>query len=210
MLNVFLVCLTVFVVLFAAEMAWHKGWLKGELGRKFVHIAIGSYVAFWPLFLTWNQIILLSGSFIAVIAVSKYLNIFRAIHTVHRPTWGEAFFAVVVGLLALVTQDGWVYMTALLHMSLADGLAAIIGVHLGKQTQYKVLGHTKSVVGTAAFFMISVGLLLVYTTGAGTNLNLAEVLLIASVATMLENISLRGFDNLTVPLWVAVALMVMG
>src|SRR5687768_7390996 len=100
-------CLAVFAVLCAAEFGWRRGLLRNEFGRKFVHIVVGTFVAFWPLFLTWEQIIFLSLAFITVVLVSKKLRLFRAIHSVQRPTYGEAFFAITVGLLAFVTQDGW-------------------------------------------------------------------------------------------------------
>lgn len=199
-------CAAIFAVILCAEIGWRQGWLKGEPARKFVHIIVGSFVAFWPWFLDWDQIVGLSVAFIVVISISRYLHVFRAIHSVHRPTWGELFFAVIVGLLALTTSDDWVYMAALLHMSLADGLAAIIGVHLGRTTRYSIVGHVKSFVGTGTFFLVSVGILLVYSVGSGVVLNLGEILGIAIVATVLENISTRGFDNLSVPLWVALAL----
>jgi phytol kinase len=206
MLNVLLVCAAVFLILIFAEMAWNKGWLRGEFGRKFVHILVGSFVGFWPLFLTWGQIIGLSISFLIVITISKIFNVFRAIHTVHRPTWGEAFFAAVVGLLAFVTDNGWIYMVALIHMSLADGLAAIIGVAYGKGNQYRALGHIKSIAGTLTFVAISMATLLIYSSGTHAHLAIGQVLLITAGATLLENFSIRGLDNLTVPLWVAFAL----
>jgi phytol kinase len=199
-------CIAVFIVLCVAEFGWRRGWLKNEFGRKFVHILVGTFVAFWPLFLTWDQIVLLSIAFVVVVAISKYDGILTAIHSVQRPTWGEVFFAITVGALAAVTHDGWIYMTALLHMSLADGFAAILGLRYGKSNRYKVLGHPKSMAGTLTFFVISLVILLGYTIGTGYNIALPAILGIALVATALENVSIKGLDNLTVPFWIAVML----
>lgn len=204
------VCCVVFAVLCFAEFGWRRGWLKNEFGRKFVHILVGSFVAFWPLFLTWNQILILSGAFVVTVIASKHLKIFRSIHSVQRPTWGEVYFAVSVGLLALLTQDGWMYMAALLHMSLADGLAAIIGVKFGKSTSYKVLGHTKSIVGSMTFFIVSLAILIGYSIGTGTEISVAILIGTAFIATILENTSSRGLDNITVPVWVAIILSKLG
>lgn len=206
MLLLLLTCIAVFVVLCAGEWGWRKGWLKNEIGRKFVHILVGTFVAFWPLFLSWNQIVLLSIAFIAVVSISKYDGVFKAVHSVQRPTWGEIFFALTVGLLAAVTHDGWIYMTALLHMSLADGLAAIAGLRYGKGNRYKILGHDKSLAGSLTFFVVSLFILFGYTIGTGYSVVLPFVFGISIVATILENISLHGLDNLTVPLWVAITL----
>jgi dolichol kinase len=121
----------VFCILVLSEL-WHRRHAgSNELSRKFVHVTVGSFVAFWPFFLSWNQIVFLSGAFLVGIAASKYLNIFQAIHSVQRPTWGEIFFAMAVGIIALVTQSKGIYAAALLQMSLADGLAAVIGGRFG-------------------------------------------------------------------------------
>lgn len=204
------VCFITLLVLCVAEFGWRRGWLRNEFGRKFVHITIGSFVAFWPLFLTWNQIFFLSAAFVAVVGLSKYIGIFKAIHSVQRPTWGEIFFALSVGLLALLTQNGWMYMAALLHMSLADGLAAIIGTQYGKRNRYSVLGHTKSIVGSTTFFIISFVILVGYSIGTDTPIGLFALLGTSLIATVLENVSTRGLDNITVPVWIAIVLSSLG
>lgn len=202
----FLTCLAVGAVLLLAEFGKRKGWLAHEFGRKFVHIIIGTFVAFWPLILSWPQIILLSISFIIGIVVSRWLNIFKAIHSVQRPTWGEVYFAAAVGILAFVTRDGWIYMAALLHMALADGMAAVIGVRFGARNKYVVFGHTKSFIGSTTFFVISLGIIVGYTYQSDAAINPLVVGGIALVATALENMSPKGLDNITVPVWVAIAL----
>ena len=181
--------------------------MHGEFSRKFVHITVGSFVAFWPFFLSWRQIQLLSVAFLAGVVISKYLNLFQAIHSVQRPTWGELFFAVSVGIITLMTQDKWVYTAALLQMALADGLAAIIGVRFGNRRRYKVTGQPKTVVGTLTFFVVSFCILLAYVHFSGVALPLGYVLFTAALASLLENLAVRGFDNLLVPLLVALLLV---
>lgn len=198
-----IVCAIVFVILVVAEIGGRNGLLKSEFGRKFVHISVGSFVAFWPFFLSWQQIIALSIAFLVVIAASKYLRIFRAIHSVQRPTWGEVFFAISVGLLATLTNEEWIYTIALLHMSLADGFAAVVGTKFGKNNSYKVVGHTKSVAGTGAFMVVSLLLFVLYGVATGAPLAPAIIASGVLVAAAFENISIYGFDNLVVPVWVA-------
>ena len=197
-----------FVLLLIGEyLSRRKRKTDPEISRKFVHISVGSFVAFWPLFLTWNQILLMSAAFLAVIVVSQYFRIFKVIRTVQRPTWGIGLFAIIVGLLALVTQDGWIFAAAVLHMSLADGFAAIVGMRYSKKNgRYTVFGHTKSVIGSSTFAAISLLILVGYIIGSGHHLPLAVLLGITAVATLLENVSAYGLDNLTVPLFVAFVL----
>jgi dolichol kinase len=162
-------------------------------------------VAFWPFFLSWNQIRLLSLAFVIAVVLSKTFNIFSAIHSVQRPTYGEFFFAIVVGLLTFITHSKAIYAAALLQMSVADGMAAIVGVEYGMKKErwrYHVLRHSKTIIGSATFFVISAAILYGY---SADTMRLAWyfVPLIAAGATVIENFGISGLDNLLAPLFVA-------
>lgn len=198
--------LVVLAVLCASEWGWRRHWLKGELGRKFIHILVGTFVAFWPFFLTWNQIRLLSVAFLVSVIVSHYFRIFTAIESVQRPTYGEIFFALVVGLLTFITHSKGIYAAALLQMSLADGLAAIIGTWLGGNNSYRLLGNRKSVAGTMTFLLVSFGLLIGYGLFSAAGLSTAAAAVICVAATAIENLGAFGIDNLLVPLLITLLL----
>ena len=164
-------------------------------------------MAFWPFWLPLDDIKLLSLAFLVVVAASKYLHIFQAIHSVQRPTSGEFWFALVVGLLALIHHQPRIYTAALLEMSLADGLAAVIGTRWGNSRRYTVFGSPKTVVGTITFFVVSCAILSYYAAISGALSPMILIAPIALAATILENLAVRGLDNLAVPLFVAGALL---
>jgi phytol kinase len=197
----------VFGLLLVGEALYRRTETSEEFSRKFVHVTVGSFVAFWPFFLRWRDILALSVAFLAVVGLSRFLNVFNAIHSVQRPTWGEVCFALAVGIVAVVTRDKWIYMAALLQMSLADGLAAIVGTTYGKRTRYKFLGHTKSIVGTLTFFVVSV-LILVAFSHYGYLLAPTSIILLAVAASLIENVAVHGLDNLLVPVFMSVLLAV--
>lgn len=200
----------IFVLLVGSELWWRKKHPHNELSRKFVHITVGSFAAFWPWFLSWHQILFLSAAFVVVICISRYLNLFQAIHAVERPTWGEVYFAISVGLLALLTHDRLIFMAALLHMSLADGLAAVVGVRFGKNNSYKVFGHVKSVAGTVTFFAVSLCILAVYTLSRHTALQPLDLVTLSVITAAVENVAVLGLDNMVVPLLVVLVLQRLG
>lgn len=203
MLRIAATACIVLVLLLLNEWWWH-GRKHGEASRKFVHVTVGTFVAFWPLFLSWQQIELLSLAFFVVVLASWRWNIFRAIHSVQRPTWGELYFALAVGLVALFVRQPAVYAAALLHMSVADGLAAIVGSRFGSKHRYKVFGAWKSWLGTATFLVSSLVILVGYSWQQGQPLGWLSLLAVA--AALLENVAVRGLDNLLVPLAVAAVL----
>lgn len=208
MIALALIVVAVFSLIAVSEILWRNRDIDPEYTRKFIHISVGSFVAFWPLFLTRDEIVLLSGAFVLVVAISSHFNVFRAIHSVQRPTWGEVFFALSVGVLAYVAQSGWVYLAALLHMSLADGLAAIVGTKFGRRTRYYVFGHPKSAVGTLTFIVVSALIFAGFFKFTPNPFTLWFIP-ITLTAAFIENIAVRGLDNLLVPLLVAVGLNVL-
>ncbi len=196
----------VFGLLLLSEWGWRKHWLHGEVGRKFVHVTVGTFVAFWPYFLDWTEIRLLSLAFFVVVLVSLHLGVFRAIGSVQRPTYGEIFFALSVGLLTIITTSRGIYAAAILQMALADGFAAIIGGRFGTENKYHLYGRTKSLAGSTTFFVISLALLIGYSQFSDNGLIWQYILLGSLGATLLENIAALGFDNLLVPLAVGLLL----
>jgi phytol kinase len=201
-----LTILAVFIILVSNEVWWRHRAPHDEFSRKFVHITVGSFVAFWPFFLTWHQIELLSLAFLLVVGVSKYLGVFQAIHSVQRPTWGEFYFAIAVGVVALITHDKWIYAAALLQMSLADGLAAVVGTRFGGKHKYIIFGHTKSLIGTLTFAVVSLGVLFATNQHISQPVSTALLLVSGVVAALLENVAVMGMDNLLVPVLVALLL----
>ncbi len=100
-------------------------------------------------------------------------------------------------------------MAALLQMSLADGLAAIVGVRYGGSNSYAVFKHPKSLVGSLTFLVISVGILIGYKHYAQVQLMTAAIAALSVGATLIENCGIAGLDNLLVPLAVAAALQLL-
>ncbi len=75
--------------------------------------------------------------------LSRKLRIFNVIRAVKRKTWGDVLFAVSLGALAIISPTKYVFTAAALHMSLADGLAALIGGQAGAgQIATRFLGIT--------------------------------------------------------------------
>ena len=206
-MSLIITIIPIFILLIANEFWWRKRRIHSELSRKFIHITVGSYVAFWPYYLSWRQIELLGVAFILVVSLSKYLKLFKAIHSVQRPTQGELFFALSIVLIALLTKDKWIYTAAILQMAIADGLAGVIGEKYGKRQNYLVLNHTKSVIGTLTFFISSFLILIAVNSAEHLHLNLIWVVFVSAIASTLENFSALGLDNLLIPLAVALFLI---
>ncbi|MGH7195850.1 MAG: hypothetical protein ACREGA_03670 [Candidatus Saccharimonadales bacterium] len=207
MLKLLFVAFAIFIILVIAEFLRRVLKYKSENTRKFVHISTGTFAAFWPFFLSFGQIEIMALAFLIVIVSSKYLDVFKSIHAVERQTYGEILFAIAIGAVAIITNDKLIFMAAILHMSLADGLAGIIGVRFGARHNFRVFGQTKSLIGSASFWLISliiIGLYFVLSQASGAALG---IIFLPLIATGLEAIGVLGFDNFLVPVIVALGLI---
>ncbi|MGD0284353.1 MAG: hypothetical protein ABSB12_02045 [Candidatus Saccharimonadales bacterium] len=210
MLRVIIVIFVVLLLLLIVEYLWKVKHYHTELTRKFIHISVGSFVAFWPYFLHWDQIYLLALGFLVVIVASRLASIFRSIHSINRRTIGDFLFAVAITVVALITHDRLIFTIAMLHLSLADGIAAVIGTRYGKKNRYKVFGQYKSIIGTIAFWLCSLVLITAFMLISHVNVADSKLWLkvvwLPILATALENIGVYGTDNILVPVLIALVL----
>lgn len=173
--------------------------LHTEVTRKFIHITVAAFAASWPFFLEWKQIELISLMMFSGIMLSRYLHLFRAIHGIQRRTWGEMFFAMSIGVAAVLSQSDWAFAAAMLVMGVADGFAALVGT-LFNGGRYHVFGHVKTVRGTVTFYVISLLILLVTSIVGDHHIGFAGLFILPAIAAAIENIAVSGTDNLFVPL----------
>jgi len=199
----------VFLILVVAERIKKHTRLNAEVARKFVHITVGSFVAFWPFFLPNYVIYWICLAFITVIVVTRLGGLYPSIHKVPRKTWGDILFPIGIAGTLFLANDPWIFTAAILHLSLADGFAALIGEKYGKNNAYKILGYKKTIAGNAAFFIMSVGIttaLVWFEPGSFAVVALPTLFLVPIFATTVESLSVRGSDNIAVPIMVALLL----
>lgn len=209
MLGPFLGVLGILVVLLIDEVFWRLNVVRGEASRKIDHIIIGSYIAIWPFMMSMREIQILAVAMLVVISISHRYHIFQSIHAIKRRTYGEYFFPISVGVVAAITSSPWIFMAAILHLSLADGLAAIVGSKFGKITKYRIFGQSKTLIGTAFFFVISQLIITIMLVGNFKEFQTISVWIIVwlpLVASLAEAVAVYGTDDLVVPILIAVIL----
>ena len=204
MFSLFIALVGVSLLVITGEYLRRVHLFHAEVTRKFIHITVASFAASWPFFMEWNQIYLMSMLMLVGILLSRFMHLFRAIHGVKRRTWGELFFAMSIGLCAVLGQSPWGFAAAMLVMGVADGFAALVGTLLDNPHRYKVLGHTKSREGTLTFFVIALIILVACASFGHLSPTISKILILAAFATVLENVAVAGTDNVAVPLAVVI------
>ncbi len=175
--------------------------------RKFIHILVSGWVLILVNCydsLAWAVIgpvtfIFLNAAFVYS-GFSKYLGMGN-----RKRDNGLIYYPLSILVLVIMMYNGLaderIVISSVLMMGFGDGLAALIGSRFGRHG-YSFIGGKKSLEGTLTMFAVSLTILLVvYPEGPWY-----VSLLVAIFATLLENITPLGFDNITVPLISAFAL----
>lgn len=183
--------------------------LKGENARKLVHIVIAIYAASWAFYLDATVIALISVILVSVVIIVQKYPLLHSFKTVKRMTYGEVWYPLGIGLSAILFTNPYVYVIAVLHMGIADGLAAVVGVGMGKEAKrFKVYKQTKSVAGTLVFITTSFVLYTAYwlvvssvaTFSQSVGNTIAISLSSAIIVAFVELFSPKGSDNILVPI----------
>lgn len=183
--------------------------LHPETSRKAVHIVMGMITLSFPwLFSEAWPVYLLAFSAVAGLVGLRFLAPLRerfgkVLNGVDRRSLGEIYFPLAVALLFHLYRGNIVlYVIPLLTLTLADAVAALVGVHYG-QHRFKTSDGAKSTEGSVAFFTVaflSVHVPLLLMSGTGRAESLLIALLLGILVMLFEAVSVEGVDNLFIPL----------
>jgi dolichol kinase len=187
---------------------------RPSFARKFTHIMVGNIIFLLPIF-SGEEARIFMTFFIAfpfvifAFLMTKYspIKIDNSI-TSSGHGLGLFYYSISWTVLAFFFYDNLpVIAVGIAAMSYGDGFASLIGQKFGKH-KYTIFGETKSFEGSLTMFLVLLVMLPIclgfykFIIGIGypsTILNYSLVILaISAVATIVEAISPKGLDNLTV------------
>jgi phytol kinase len=184
--------------------------LSRDISRKIVHICAGSVIVFLPLFQDghWSQYLNVSVFVVwTLLLVQKGLfapDDDQAVKTMTRTgdkrelLRGTLYFVIVATLCGTLYYKELPGVLAMAVLGWGDGLAPIAGMKLGKM-KYRVFCE-KTLEGSLAFFAGSVlaGIFFVWLI-VPQQLDIALIVMISLVATLIEAASPREVDNILIP-----------
>jgi phytol kinase len=203
-----------FLTLFAsAEFLYHKLKVQAEYTRKYVHVATGLITLLFPVLVESHWFILIiCGSFLFILIGSLKFGLLPSINAVQRTTRGSILYPFVVyGCFLLFQEKGTLvyYYLPILILAICDPIAALGGRKFNYK-RYQLLGQTKTIGGSVSFllaaFVVSTTYLL-FTSELTMSQVVYGSLLIGSLSTIAEAVSFNGYDNLTIPASVVLALL---
>lgn len=184
-----------------------------EASRKFIHIMLGNwwFIAMWFFTNVWSAIFV-PITFVVINYISYKRDLIKVMERDKQDGLGTVYYAIALLILAVISfgiyQEPILGLIPTLVMAYGDGLAAVIG-KLVKSKTYRVGKTTKSIAGSITMFVISVMLITIYFIYQGTPLALTiPIALIMSFAvTVVEAVSTKGIDNISVPMSVLIMML---
>lgn len=202
------VAMLVFSAAFAVLLgmaAWlrHRG-MSAEGTRKLMHVGMGLATLTFPwLFDEAWPVLVLTGGFVVIMLALRFIPKLKGVVCgVSRVSWGEIYFPVAVGGLFVLTEGRRVeYVIPILVLTLADALAALIGVKIGRHKYSGGDEGTKSWEGTAVFCLVAFLCTFVPLVYTGMEWPRAALigLCVCFIGAIVEATAWQGIDNLLLP-----------
>ncbi len=210
LLSLLIAFLYVSALIAIAEVLHHVWRVPVDITRKIVHVGVGmAAIALTIVFRDWYIAIIGPLAFILVNYVSYRVNLFRGIETGEQGQIGTVYFPLsFVILTPLLWSQPALLAASMMPLTWGDAAAAILGKRFGAH-KFTVFSQSSSVEGALAMFVCSLlgtffSLLLF---GQTMFPSFALAVVTAFIATLVEALSPRGIDNLTVPIASAVLLV---
>ena len=201
----------IFLVIVIAKLFEKKG---KEASRKFIHIALGNWwlIAMYFFDNVWFALFV-PATFVIINYVSYKKNLIKVMERTEndKEGLGTVYYALSLLIVTFVTfkikNNTMLGIAPIFIMSYGDGFAAVVG-KLIKSPKYKIYDTEKSIAGSLAMFIITFLIMSIYL-GLNTNLWVMKSLISSLVLTLTEAVSIRGTDNITVPIAALLMLMIM-
>jgi len=164
-----------------------------DVARKVVHSILALSFVLGTYYFS-HAVLFTAVAFLFIFFASiRIAGIHTQLHTISQVSYGELFFPLGIGSALFFAEQVEVFQTAMYVLAFSDSVAALIGKRYGKHF-FTILGEKRSFEGSMACFITTCCILFV------CGLPLYAIFLYALLIMIVEILSLRGSDNLTLPL----------
>lgn len=186
-----------------------------EASRKFIHIMLCNWW-FLAMYFFDNAILasIVPLSFVIINYISYKKNLISVMEREEQEKdgLGTVYYALSLFLLSIFTfgiiKKPEIGLCSILIMGYGDGLAAIIGRSV-KSMPYKIGKTKKTLAGSATMLFISFVITAIFLCSVNAELWMLKSILVAISVTILEAVSIKGTDNITVPIFACLLLTTM-
>lgn len=188
-----------------------------EASRKYIHIMLSNWWIIAMVFFDNMYIAALMPALFVVINYASYkMNIIKVMERdegeENKDSLGTVYYALTLLILALITfgplNNPLIGLCGVAVMGYGDGLAAVIGQSI-KSKEYRIKGNKKTIAGSITMFCITLMIMAGFLKYSNASLIAIKSILVAVLVTFIEAVSIKGTDNLTVPLTTSLLAMLL-
>lgn len=187
-------------IIIATAKAFAK--LGKEASRKYIHIALCNWWLIAMYFFDhpiWASIV--PFCFVVINYISYKKDLIKVMEREKQDGMGTVYYAISLLILSILSFGVWknpqIGLVAAFVMGYGDGLAAVFG-NLIKSREYKIGNTIKTLAGSFVMFIITFCIIAVGIWGM--NLWILKAMIASIIITIVEAVSIKGTDNITVPL----------
>ena len=198
------------IILATGEVLHHILKVRAEYTRKFAHSTATIVALTFPLiFKSYEYVLVMGVVFFVVLFIAKTKDLLKSIEDVSRKTYGSVLLPVAISgafVAANLLNDNKLFIIPILILGVSDSLAGITGVFFGKKLRQVIIYGwklNKTYLGSVVFFLTALVIslyVLHWFTGLLSPKTLTIAFSVALGAAIVELISSKGLDNITVPL----------
>lgn len=184
-----------------------------EASRKFIHISLANWWFIAMYFfdnVIWASLVPLS--FVIINYISYKKNLIKVMERESQDGLGTVYYALSLLIIAIFTfgivKRPEIGLCSILIMGYGDGFAAVIGKRM-KSYEYKIGNTKKTLAGSLTMFIITFIIIAIFSSTVGVKIWLLKSIITAVILTIIEAISIKGTDNITIPILACILLILM-
>lgn len=181
------------------EVLARKLSLSPPASRKLLHVGMAACVILVSSHVPYRHFVVVSIIFFVLLMLLRRKRLLHTLSYRADSSYGDLFFPLGIGTAAVLAENAPAFMVTVAVLGLADTAAFIVGRTIAGPRLYR----TKTISGWVACAVVTATLLTI--TGYGWRIAVVGSCIIATT----ELFSLRGSDNLTVPVACALLLAVL-
>ncbi len=191
--------------------------VRTELTRKFSHSAASLLTLTFPLvYNSYAYVVVMGSVFFLILAIAERRKLLQSINDVDRKSYGGVLLPVAITtsfVISVLMDSTRLFIIPILILAISDSLAGILGMAYGHKTKKIRLFNfqlNKTYLGSGIFFITAfLGSMqaLHWLYGNYSYFNLTMALSVAAATALMEALSSKGLDNITVPLTAILVLL---
>ena len=189
------------MIIISAKFFQKKG---EETSRKYIRIMLANwwFIAMY-FFDNWISAAIVPAIFVIINYISYKNDVIKVMEREKNDGLGTVYYAVSLLILAIatfgITNKPEIGLVGVLVMGYGDGLAAVIGKSI-KSYEYSVGNSKKTVAGSLAMLIVTGIIVGIFFINSGADAWIMKTLTTSIILTIVEAVSIKGLDNITVPI----------